>query len=529
MKNVKRNVIVSSFMAIALCMSIVAGATFALFTSNSSVNIAITSGNVEVTATASDLTVYSPTSVNEDGIVNADNAVDENGGKFVNGGTATLTGSELKLDNMTPGDKATFKITVKNKSTVAIKYRTVIEAQDEGLFAGLAINIGGKNTVGATEWQKLEANAEISDAEKACVIELPVKAGSEYRNKKCTLKFTVEAKQGNVEIPMEATRSALNDELTLNDIPLAKEGETRRLPVSVTMGAVKAADIAYSENNSGYTGKGVMLGSTKLNKYGTAPAGAGEYSFIFKDGTITSAATGYGQIDNYENTSVYMLVPGNSNVTFENMTFNGVVSFDIQKYTAPWSNLNSITFKNCTFNGIIIGTCPASNVTFDGCVFNAYTNTISANNSNPIWWREDTEGSGNNANPIKTFTFVNNKVTGTRPVKIERIGHTVSPVFTIMNNTFDVSRQADDTVTKNMAINIGMGESPKLPFTLIDDGNVISSNTAALYTASLTGGSNWYKPLTGMQVVDRNGNAKTITALVWKTDTGETFELKSID
>ncbi|MDD6902486.1 MAG: hypothetical protein PUI94_01225, partial [Eubacteriales bacterium] len=288
-------------------------------------------------------------------------------------------------------------------------------------------------------------------------------------------------------------------------------------------------DIAYSEISSGYTGKGVMLGSTKLNKYGTAPAGAGEYSFIFKDGTITSAATGYDSIDNYKNTSVYMLVPGNSNVTFENMTFNGVVSFDIQKYTAPWSNLNSITFKNCTFNGIIIGTCPASNVTFDGCVFNAYTNTISANSSNPIWWREDTEGSGNNANPIKTFTFVNNKVTGTRPVKIERIGHTVSPVFTIMNNTFDVSRQADDTVTKNMAINIGMGESPKLPFTLIDDGNVISSNTAALYTASLTGGSNWYKPLSGMKVVDGNGNAKTITAMVWKTDTGATFELKSID
>ena len=205
MKNVKRNVIVSAFMAIALCMSVVAGATFALFTSSSSVNIAITSGNVEVVATASNLVVYSPTSVNENGIVDATDASD--GVKtFANGGTATLTGSELKLDNMTPGDKATFKITVKNKSTVAIKYRTVIETQDEGLFAGLAINIGGKNTVGATEWQKLEANAEISDAEKACVIELPVTAGSEYRNKKCTLKFTVEAKQGNVEIPMEATR-----------------------------------------------------------------------------------------------------------------------------------------------------------------------------------------------------------------------------------------------------------------------------------------------------------------------------------
>ena len=299
--------------------------------------------------------------------------------------------------------------------------------------------------------------------------------------------------------------------------------------VSVTVGNVSNEDIAYGEHNTGYTGKGVLLGSTKLNSYASAPASAGEHKFIFKDGTITSAATGYGSIDNYKDTSVYMLVPGNSDVVFENMTFNGVVSFDIQKYTSPWSNLNSITFKNCVFNGIIIGTCPASNVTFDGCKFNAYTNTADANNSNPIWWREDTEGSGANANPIKTFTFVNNTVVGTRPVKIERVGKTVSPTFTFKNNSFDITAQEGDTVTRNMAINIGMGENPNLPFTLIDEGNTVSANTAALYTASLTGGSNWYKEVSGMKVLDGNGNEKVITAMVWKTTTGETFELKSVD
>ena len=326
--------------------------------------------------------------------------------------------------------------------------------------------------------------------------------------------------------PVVVSQSQLNTTLTLDDLT---DANGKVSPVEVTLGNTAAEDINYSQNNSGYTGKGVMLGSTKLNKYAAAPAAAGEYKFTFKDGAITSTATGYGSIDNYKDTSVYMLVPGNSDVVFENMTFNGVVSFDIQKYTSPWSNLNSITFKNCTFNGIIIGTCPASNVTFDGCTFNTYTNTTSANNSNPIWWREDTEGSGANANPIKTFTFVNNKVTGTRPVKIERIGKTESPVFTIKNNTFDISAQAGDTVTKNMAINIGMGENPNLPFTLIDEGNTISANTAALYTASLTGGSNWYKATSGMKVLDGNGNEKVITAMVWKTTTGETFQLKSVD
>ena len=325
--------------------------------------------------------------------------------------------------------------------------------------------------------------------------------------------------------PAVVSRNELNTSLTLDAL---KDESGKVSPVEVTLGDTAAEDINYKQNNSGYTGKGVMLGSTNLNKYAATPAAAGEYKFTFKDGTITSAATGYSSIDNYKNTSVYMLVPGNSDVVFENMTFNGVVSFDIQKYTSPWSNLNSISFKNCTFNGIIIGTCPASNVTFDGCTFNAYTNTDSANNSNPIWWREDTEGSGANANPIETFTFVNNKVTGTRPVKIERIGKTVSPIFTIKNNTFDISAQAGNTETKNMAINIGMGENPNLPFTLIDEGNTISANTAALYTASLTGGSNWYKEIPGMKVLDGNGNNKVITALVWKTTTGETFQLKTV-
>ena len=326
--------------------------------------------------------------------------------------------------------------------------------------------------------------------------------------------------------PVVVSQNELNTSLTLDAL---KDENGKVSPVEVTLGDTSAADINYKENNSGYTGKGVMLGSTKLNKYAAAPADEGQYKFTFKDGTINSAARGYASIDGFTDTSVYMLVPGNSDVVFENMTFNGVVSFDIQKYTSPWSNLNSITFKNCIFNGIIIGTCPASNVTFDGCTFNAYTNTTSANNSNPIWWREDTEGSGANANPIKTFTFVNNEVTGTRPVKIERIGKTVSPVFTIKNNTFDISKQAGDTVTKNMAINIGMGENPNRPFTLIDEGNTISANTAALYTASLTGGSNWYVEKSGMKVLDGNGNEKVITAMVWKTTTGETFELKSVD
>ena len=519
-KKATKRALLTSVIALVMCVVMLVGTTFAWFTDTASTGVnKITAGNLHVAIqNETGESIENLEWVAKDG-----RAQDEI--LWEPGATYTLT---------------PFKIA--NTGNLALKYKMVVTGLDGD--ADLLRVIKFTYKMGETV---LDLNAEGHLAAGAATGMITVSAtmdknaGNEYMKKTLEgVEIKVYATQDTVEndsfgntydkdatYPVVVSQSQLNTTLTLNDL---KDESGKVSPVEVTLGDTTAEDIDYKQNNSGYTGKGVMLGSTKLNKYAAAPASEGQYKFTFKDGTINSAATGYGLIDNYTDTSVYMLVPGNSDVVFENMTFNGVVSFDIQKYTSPWSNLNSITFKNCTFSGIIIGTCPASNVTFDGCTFNAYTNTTSANNSNPIWWREDTEGSGANANPIKTFTFVNNEVIGTRPVKIERIGKTVSPIFTIKNNTFDISAQdGDGTVKKNMAINIGMGENPNLPFTLIDEGNTISANTAALYTASLTGGSNWYVEKSGMKVLDGNGNEKVITAMVWKTTTGETFELKSVD
>ena len=552
-KSTKR-ALISSTLALLMCVAMLIGTTFAWFTDTASTGVnKIQAGNLDV----------------ELEYKNSDTA------DFTKADKNTKVFKEGAL--WEPGHVEYVVLKVSNAGSLALKYKLGINIASETGSTNVYNNafnlsdyirfavLDGDKTEGSVDRDALVAAATDSKLIKegytaenhltatgtdnsqkvvTLVVWMPTTVGNEANHKKdatapsINLGINVVATQNTVEndsfgntydkdatYPVVVSQNELNTSLTLDAL---KDENGKVSPVEVTLGNTAAADINYSESNSGYTGKGVMLGSTKLNKYAATPAAAGEYKFTFKDGIITSKATGYGSIDNYKNTSVYMLVPGNSDVVFENMTFNGVVSFDIQKYTSPWSNLNSISFKNCTFNGIIIGTCPASNVTFDGCTFNAYTNTDGANNSNPIWWREDTEGSGANANPIKTFTFVNNEVTGTRPVKIERIGKTVSPIFTIKNNTFDISAQAGNTETKNMAINIGMGENPNLPFTLIDEGNTISANTAALYTASLTGGSNQYKAISGMKVLDGNGNNKVITALVWKTSNGRTFQLKTV-
>ena len=538
-----KRALLTSVMALVMCVVMLVGTTFAWFTDTASTAVnKIVAGNLKVDI------------VNEAGTA----SIQKSGLKFVSVDNVTKGGAILWEPNCT---YLTEGFQIKNAGNLALKWKVEINKDRVTNSVVGSEAAPSKSLLEVIDFSIVDANGSTVDIDNFTGHILPAdgsdvntglsgvykikahmdaNAGNDYQNLTLDgITITVYATQLNSEsdsfgpdydkdatYPVVVSQNELNTSLTLDAL---KDENGKVSPVEVTLGNTAAEDINYSQNNSGYTGKGVMLGSTKLNKYAATPAAAGQYKFTFKDGTITSAATGYASIDGFTDTSVYMLVPGNSDVVFENMTFNGVVSFDIQKYTSPWSNLNSITFKNCTFNGIIIGTCPASNVTFDGCTFNAYENTTSANNSNPIWWREDTEGSGANANPIKTFTFVNNKVTGTRPVKIERIGKTVSPIFTIKNNRFDISKQAGDTVTKNMAINIGMGENPNLPFTLIDEGNTISANTAALYTASLTGGSNWYKEMPGMKVLDGNGNAKVITAMVWKTTTNETFELKSVD
>lgn len=198
----KHKVILTSVLTIALCLSIVAGSTFALFTSTSSVNIAVTAGKVNATAAIEDLEVYSPKSINmtTGEITDATNAR-QNGTTFSEGGTATLEeNGTLTLDKIVPGDKATFKIKIENHSTVAAKYRTVIElveGSDTGLFAGLEFQIGQETAVGSTAWTDLPT--ETTEIELDCEVKLPTTAGNTYQGTKCTIRFRVEAVQGNTQ------------------------------------------------------------------------------------------------------------------------------------------------------------------------------------------------------------------------------------------------------------------------------------------------------------------------------------------
>lgn len=190
----KKKIILSSALTIAMCASLVTGATYALFSSESTLNVAVTSGTVEVLATAGELTLTS----RGESCTN---------GTFANGGTATNVDNEITLAHITPGDKVEFDITVTNNSNVDIQYRTIIgTVEDNGLFSGLEVSIDGLAYTGGTtvygKWTELakESSGEIDVVPVS--VELPYLSvpQNQYQNKTCKLYYKVEAVQGNADV-----------------------------------------------------------------------------------------------------------------------------------------------------------------------------------------------------------------------------------------------------------------------------------------------------------------------------------------
>lgn len=212
-KSSKKSVIVSAMLAIAMSASVAAGATYAIFTSESSTNIAITSGMVDVKATISDFKAYTPKSITKDGTITDDTNIADNSEsvkKFGNVGAGTAeydeSTNQIKLNGVMPGDKVTFTITITNYSNIKTQYRTSVvksAGSDEDLYGALDFTVGGMSIAEKSSWYALEPVTDkngVTVAKYECSVELPsTVAGSNYMNKSCALSFNVEAVQGNTD------------------------------------------------------------------------------------------------------------------------------------------------------------------------------------------------------------------------------------------------------------------------------------------------------------------------------------------
>lgn len=191
----KNKVLLTSMATIAMSTSLLVGGTYALFTSESAVDIAVTSGKVAVSATV------------KDGVINAgDNNI----------GTASINeDGVVAIDRMMPNDEFSFDIEVKNSSNVEAYYRTVVETtEDNGLASALTVSFAKADSTeiafmggyGVDTWKLMNAADEDGEVVETITVTIKfVSQGDEADNKyngdySCKYQVRVEAVQGNTEV-----------------------------------------------------------------------------------------------------------------------------------------------------------------------------------------------------------------------------------------------------------------------------------------------------------------------------------------
>ena len=225
----KRSILISAALTIALCLCLIAGSTYAIFTSSAEQNIAVTAGKLDISATTSGLNTYTELT---DGNVTYTNSTAEADGSvlFENKGYAkfedvlndageVVKANVLKLVNMTPGDGVNFTIDVDNSVTnVAIQYRVVIIIGGD-LASALSVtvedDVSGKVTEVLTdadysagkvtkygEWTYLDVT-ELDNLDTFTVdVFFPngtPEHDNAYKGMSCDITIRIEAVQGNTD------------------------------------------------------------------------------------------------------------------------------------------------------------------------------------------------------------------------------------------------------------------------------------------------------------------------------------------
>ena len=507
----KKKTIATSVLAIAMCSCLAIGGTYALFTSESDVNIAVTSGKVDVVALASDLKTYS-VEYTEGGTVRDESGatyayVEQSAGTFKNGGTAALeNGNEITLNRITPGDKATFTITVTNYSNVAVQYRTsIVVVSDNGLYSGLNVTMGGAAVNGISAWQTLAAPAEGSAVVDtyACSIELPVNAGNVYQDKACSIAFTVEAVQGNAA--------------TSNDIIIATPDNVQNY-LDGEFGSIDGKTILLAPGNYGaidfgratkYAGSHTQyyIGGVAADKEKTfeefcaiknsttwsasayyvrnmsnVTIKAVEGATVTVAGLTASSGHYYGTVYDYvldkayTSGSAYYLSQNFSNIAFEGINFTAKVEFATSSADTV---IDGVSFKNCSFttgstasgnqalryynegNNGNVKNLTVENCSFTNCFQGVYTqkiNGITVKNStfnttghNAIAVQSDSGAVNHKAVVITGNTFTN---IGDRIIRFGTVGGDTQ--IKIQNNTATNSGDGNGEVIKAQSLAEGV-------------------------------------------------------------------------
>lgn len=329
MKNAKRSVIITAILAIIMCASLAAGATFALFSSSSSVNIAITSANVEVNADVKVTKTW-----------HEDNNVEKPG--LYDTGKAEVTyennQAKLTLSNFVPTDGVKLAVSLKNESTVKIKYRVLLLADrtvGTELLDELNIVMNGMEFRGytlATEYVELEAGASINDIPVTIVFP---KEATEGKNTTCNLAIKVDAQQGNAVADNTfdvAEGHTIISETAEDGSVWYSEVDNKTLFAEINNGAKLAGDVTLTEDvDPAKTIIAADGSNVEINANGKTVANTADiwtdndWSLVSAQGGSTVTISGNGTFHAKENDCYAADVCDGSTLVIENGTFIGNV------------------------------------------------------------------------------------------------------------------------------------------------------------------------------------------------------------
>ena len=371
--NSKKKVLISAIATIALCLSLIVGSPFALFTDTKSTNITITSGDVEVAATLS-LDAHWSAKAKADQKEAQDDLflIDENGhkydhvntgNKFTNGGYAQLVDDyKIAITNITPGDKIDATLYVQNTGNVSMIYRYEIKANDGKLAEGMVVTANDtpyeSAKVYTSKWSDV-VEAGAATIEHKLSFELPVYAGDEYQTevddndtKDVEYTITVYAVQGNALMDEAISEyDKIVNVANRDELQLALQTIGNAYTIQLTddiVGNVEVPqhpDVKYTIDGNGHTFNGAIV-------VNGASAGRENSALTIQDVNFVAdskAALGRDAFINFgDGSNNYRYV---SNITVENCTFTetlgGKSIAAIKTYTGGDKN---VKFDGCTVN-----------------------------------------------------------------------------------------------------------------------------------------------------------------------------------
>lgn len=344
----KKKIMLSAILTIVMCLSLITGVAFALFTSESNINITINSGKVEMIANISNIETWS-----------LEDNKEESGrtdGTFTLGGTVKFLNSKLVIDKIVPGDKVSFNIEGNNNSNVKILYRYKIECLDGSeLMSGLEFTINSVKYTSlakyVSEWIGLDASDNMDEVKVS--VELPEFISDDYQDKSATILVTIEAVQGNADV---------NDESEVhyfaNNVQELKE-------ILKTQGnVVLTSNLDLVSEKGGYSQSGLVVSG------GVIDGNNNTVDVNNANGTWDCAVYfSGGEIKNIKISGAFrgVFTAGcNSDLIMDNVVIDDVC----YTFSSDGSNSNySIIITNSTLNGWTSYTGGYKSVSFSNCRF----------------------------------------------------------------------------------------------------------------------------------------------------------------